>query len=312
MRAWITQATRGFLYAHTEALFRPAVYLWCLINFALMVPGHRQFWAPGNYIPPVEGFESYRYYFALDLLSDPVLNPFYGIAAALYGLLLVLGLMGKFPRVSAVGSFVLSAVFALRAHFIFDGGDRLMLYLLFYLSVVGLLKVPGSGPCVHLMRNLAFLSVKLQVCLVYATAGLAKFGGELWPRGEALYYALHADEYTHPWVRDLLGDQLVLLTLGTYSIVFFQLVFPVLVWNPRLRPWVVGFGTFVHLQIALVLGIASFGFALMVGYCAFYSNEEALSITSRLKALAQRRLDCVGALRRIPTRASTSRTVRIG
>ncbi len=312
MRAWLTQATGRFLYTNTEALLRKAVYLWCLLNFAFMLPGHREFWAPGNYIPPVEGFESYRYYFALDLLSHPALNPLYGIAAALYGVFLVLGLLGKFPKVSAVGSFVLSVVFVLRAHFIFDGGDRLMIYLLFYLCVVELLKVSWSGPCLHLMRNLAFLSVKLQVCLVYATAGLAKFGGELWPRGEALFYALHADEYTHPWARDLLGDQLILLTVGTYSVVLFQLAFPLLVWNSRLRPWVVGFGTLVHLQIALVLGIASFGFALMVGYSAFYSDEEALRISKRLKAMAQRRLDCVGALRRIPTSASTRRMVSSG
>ena len=109
--------------------------------------------------------------------------------------------------------------------------------------------------------------------MMYLISGLSKVGGELWQNGTALYYTLQVDEYTHPFAKDLVSRYPILTVLGSYTTLLYQVMFPWLVWNKRVRPWLLSIGSCIHLQISLVMGLFMFGFAIAVAYLSF-SNEK--------------------------------------
>ncbi|MDC0711061.1 HTTM domain-containing protein [Stigmatella sp. ncwal1] len=273
---WALQLASAPLYAGAERLVRRLVYLWCLLSMGAMLPAADQIWGPGAYALPIAQAREYRLLFDLDLLSRPALAPFYRWFITAYLLALVLGLLGKAPRLLSLLIMGLHHVLQLKAHALADGGDNLMSQFLVYLAVCAW-AAPHPTAGAHVVRNLGFLCLRIQLCVMYATAGLTKWSGTLWPEGQALYYVLSTDEYTLPFVKDWASHWPTVLALATYVTVFFQIAFPCLIWkDPARRPMMV-LGALIHLQIALVMGLMTFGLAMVISYTVFYTEREALA-----------------------------------
>ena len=277
--------TERFEHNKAEALLRTAVFAWCLVSTVVMLPVADRIWGPNAYITPARltalgAMEGHRILFELDLLNTPTFARHYALFLGAYLFFVTLGLLGKGLRVVPLVVLALFHVLMLKANAVEDGGDRLMTQLLFYLALSSLFRGVGS-PLGNVVRNLSFFSIRVQLCVVYATAALSKLTGRLWPGGEALYYVFHTDEYTWPWIRDLMGNSGALMALSTYAVLLFQLSFPFLIWRNPTRRILMFVGTFLHLQIAIFLGIVSFGFAMIVGYLAFYTEDEAERLAAR-------------------------------
>ena len=78
-----------------------------------------------------------------------------------------------------------------------------------------------------------------------------------------------------------LFDQRVLLNLFTWATLAFEATFFVLVWNRRLRPWVIGIGVALHLGIDVFLDIGFFSIAIYLAYLAFVPDESANKLVGR-------------------------------
>ena len=174
-----------------------------------------------------------------------------------------------------------------------DGGDNLMSLLLFYNMIVN---SDQLSPAFNFFSNLGIMSGKLQIALVYLVAGLTKVTGHLWTTGTALYYALNVDIFTHPLMKDFVNTNVLISTIGSYSILLFQISFPFMVWNSKLKRIYLLAGTFLHLGILFGMGLTTFGCAMIISYFAFYSNQEAKLILTRLEKLLNTRINLLTLL----------------
>jgi hypothetical protein len=143
---------------------------------------------------------------------------------------------------------------------------------------------------------------------VYIVAGLGKVSGTLWQNGTALYYTLSVDDFSTPFVRNIVAHYPIVSVVGSYVTLGYQLAFPWLIWNRRARPWLMSLGTFIHLQISLVMGLFSFGLAVMTSYVVFFTDARSASVLSRAasmrSALSDRVAGLAGVLVRRPKAAT--------
>lgn len=300
VRQLIDRATESRTHPSTIRLFRRVIYGWFLLSALLLAPAAGEFWGPHSLIP-LHPFPESR---VLHLLALPSVAPHYTLVLAIHIGLLLLGLTCRWPRAVSVLIYVSAMNLNNRAWITLDGGDNLMQLMLLYLIFMDPSPfVAGARPRYfsNALTNAAFLIARLQVVAVYLVAGLGKIDGELWQNGTALYYTLSVDDFTLPFVRDLVAHHPFFSVAGTYATLAYQVSFPWLIWNRRVRPYLMTFGTFLHLQIALVMGLFSFGLAVMASYAIFFTDERSAAVLERCRSIGSRGLSAMRAMR--PARA---------
>lgn len=259
-------------------LLRKAVYCWCLVNTLILLPDAAEFWSSSALTPtmPPEVIQQQVW---SHLLSLPQFQNLYGYFIAAQIVLLIAGMACIFPRIVSILIYFVTINIDNRVYVILDGGNNLIHLFLLYFILIDPSKNTGRPASNFLSRmsnaftNLSLLMCQLQVVMMYLISGLSKVGGELWQNGTALYYTLQVDEYTHPFAKDLVSRYPILTVLGSYTTLLYQVTFPWLVWNKKVRPWLLSIGSCIHLQISLVMGLFMFGFAIAVAYLSF-SNEK--------------------------------------
>jgi hypothetical protein len=68
-------------------------------------------------------------------------------------------------------------------------------------------------------------------------------------------------------------------------VLFWEIYFPVLVWQPKVRKPMLFFGVLLHIGIFLFMNLPSFGFMMISLYVLFLKKAELLRAGERLKAL---------------------------
>ncbi len=288
--AAVDALTESRTHPHTIRLFRRVIYGWYLLSMLTLLPAAREFWGPDSLIPTTPE----RPIPLLQLLDLDAVRPAYLLFVFAEIALLILGMTCRWPRVTALLIYIVSMNLNNRAWVILDGGDNLMQIMLIYLIFMDP-SLPGAGARGGVLRyannavtNAVFLIARLQVIAVYVVAGLAKVDGELWQNGTAIYYTLSVDDFSLPAVRSFVADYPLFAVIATYVTLFYQLSFPWLIWNRRIRPWLMSLGTAIHLQIALVMGLFTFGFAVMASYVVFFTDARSAAVLERVASWRRR------------------------
>jgi hypothetical protein len=261
-------------------LLRKAVYTWCLVNVLILLPDAREFWSPSALTPamPPEIIDAQKW---SHLLSLPLFQDKYLYFIAAQIMLLVAGIACIYPRIMSILIYFFTINIDNRVYVILDGGNNLIhLFLIYFILIDPSRKKEELNPRLmqrmsNAFTNLAFLMCQLQVVMMYLISGLSKVGGVLWQNGTALYYTLQVDEYTHPFAKSLISRYAILTVLGSYLTLIYQVAFPWLVWNKKVRPWLLTIGSMIHLQISFVMGLFMFGFAIAVAYLSFATEPFA-------------------------------------
>lgn len=129
----------------------------------------------------------------------------------------------------------------------------------------------------------AMRMLQIQVSIIYLAAVWAKLQGEPWRNGTAVSFALRMlDQLRAPSPELIAGSGLLTewLTFGTLLI---ELSVGILVWNRKLRPWVLGAGALLHLGIEVFIMIGFFSFAMWALYLAFLSPDWTERTVLRLR-----------------------------
>lgn len=132
--------------------------------------------------------------------------------------------------------------------------------------------VGSSLPRVSVSANLGLRLIQLHLCLIYASAGLAKLQGTPWWDGSALAMLLGNSDF-RPFDLDFLANFPALLQLGTHLTIALELLYPILIWFRGWRPWVLAGALGMHVGIALSMGLTEFSLAMVVGNLAFVPSE---------------------------------------
>ncbi len=213
--------------------------------------------------------------------SGAVLIAFY----AVFVVAVVCLLVGLHTRLAALAVFCGLVSFTRRNPFVLNSGDLLLRVTAFYL----LLAPAGSALSVDRWRTVRreggdfwefpgramwpMRLMQVQLSVVYLSTLWAKTAGTTWADGTAVSYALRVGFLNRFPVPDVLTSSLLISNLLTYATLATELALGILVWNRRLRPWVLGLGVAFHLAIDYAIRVGFFSYAIFVLYIAFVPPE---------------------------------------
>lgn len=291
-------------------------------------PHRNEIWGPGSPWTPALARELFHQtgWFSLLTLSDS--QVYFQLMYALAVLVCALFALGWQTRMLSIMFTLIVVSFHGRAIFMGDGGDNLLVLMAIYLAFTacgrrwsldswwlrrrgsrpGTAAQPASAPdavapltgwqqaalvrraLVTVLHNCAMLVIAVEMCYVYGTAGLFKVQGNLWQNGTALYYVMHLDYFrAWPALSDFVGSHLFVITIVSYLTVLVQILFPVALFNRKLKYVFLVMLLGMHLGIMVLLGLPVFSAAMIVGDAVFLPDRFFLAL-GRIGSAARRRL----------------------
>jgi hypothetical protein len=118
--------------------------------------------------------------------------------------------------------------------------------------------------------------IQVHLAMFCAMMGLSKLYGDSWWDGNAIWILLAQTQSRPLNLTALRGAGQAgeyLLNFWTHATVYFELAFPVLIWNRRTRPLLVIVGAVIWTALILATGNVLFGLALIVASAAFLPTE---------------------------------------
>ena len=190
--------------------------------------------------------------------------------------------IGVSPRMASLVVLLGLIAFERRNPFVLNSGDILLrvmaVYLVFAPSGESLSwerwrRDPSTFWEFPKRAPWAMRMLQVQVSILYLAAVWAKLQGDPWRDGTAVSYALRMlDQLRAPSLEIVAANGLVTewLTFGTLLI---ELLIAILVWNRRLRPWVLGAGALLHLGIEVFIMVGFFSVGMWVLYLVFLTPD---------------------------------------
>jgi hypothetical protein len=192
-------------------------------------------------------------------------------------LLLTLGIGGRILNIFA---WILQIAFLQRNYSVAFGADVIGSIFLLYLC--------GTQSCAEfsllkrhkkvssdILTNLFVRLIQVQLCIIYAFTGFEKLKGSSWWDGSALWTVFANSQMViadlswlrfFPWV--IIGF--------TFLTILFEIYFPVLIWTPRMRYFLMLCGIFFHIGIGVIMGLWGFALVMLAPYFLFLFNYEDL------------------------------------
>jgi hypothetical protein len=201
-----------------------------------------------------------------------------GVAAAL------LLLFGIYSRFACAATFVLLLTFVHRAPMLTGPLETVLAFLLLYLMLgpcgaawsIDAWRAAKAGRGTTAPSWTANLSLRLiqvhEAGLIWLVA-CSMLGSRYWWDGTAIW-ALEAQTLSRPIDLSWLRSMPKLVNAWTHLFVVTNLLFPILVWKPLLRPLVVGAGAVAWLLMLPLTGQVLYIAAMITAMCAFLGTEE--------------------------------------
>jgi hypothetical protein len=122
--------------------------------------------------------------------------------------------------------------------------------------------------------------IQVHLTLLYAMMAIGKLSSDVWWSGEAMWWLIAKTEsrlVDFTWLH-----RFPLLVNGlTNAVMFYQLSFPVLIWNRLARPLVLGLGVLVWGFLALATGMVPFALMMLVASLAFVPGSTIRALLPR-------------------------------
>ncbi|MBJ8346150.1 HTTM domain-containing protein [Antrihabitans sp. YC2-6] len=193
--------------------------------------------------------------------------------------------VGWHSRIAALIVFVCVLSFQRQNIYVFNSGDVLIRLeaLFLFLGPCGAAlsldrrRTAGSFWSAQLRAPYALRLMQIQLSLVYVVTVHDKLTGLTWNEGSAVSYALRQADLANIAAPEWLTMNAMLMNFATWGALAIELALGILIWNRRLRPWVILAGVVLHLSILVGLAVAFFSFAIFVLYIAFIPPETAES-----------------------------------
>jgi hypothetical protein len=203
-------------------------------------------------------------------------------------------MIGWHSRLAALAVFVLIVSFEHRNVWVFNSGDLAVRIEALFLAIspcgaaLSLDQVRGTGKFWSAQQRSRWpvRLMQLQLSLIYLASAQAKLNGNAWPRGTAVSYALRLPDMLLLPMPHWLTNSALLMNALTWSTLVTELSVGILVWNRRLRPWVLAAGVVMHIMIMITIAVGFFTLAMFVLYLAFVPPEMVERLPRAAKDLA--------------------------
>ena len=203
-------------------------------------------------------------------------------------------MIGWHSRLAALGVFVLILSFEHRNPWVWNSGDLLVRLEALFLA----LSPCGAALSLDQRRRTGIFwsaqqrpqwpvrLMQLQLSLIYLASALSKVNGSAWPEGTAVSYALRLQDMLLIPTPHWFANNALLMNAVTWGTLAVELSVGILVWNRRLRPWVLAAGVVMHTMIMIAIAVGFFSVAMFVLYLAFVQPETAQRLPRSIKQMA--------------------------
>jgi hypothetical protein len=278
----IVSGWNRFWFEPTEtsslALFRIAFGLITVVWTATLIPNVSAFYGPNGILPSVPDRDPGEWGL-LAFSTNPVLTAVV-VAGTLVAAVAVT--VGVFTRVASIALWIGVVSLIQRNAYITNSGDGVLRDMAFLL----MLTPAGAALSVDRLRVAprrfwefparapwGLRLIQIQISVGYLSAALHKMSTDLWWDGSAVSYALRMDDIHRLHFADFVSESVALTGALTYGTMFVELALAVLIWNRRLRPWVLVLGIGLHLGIDSSIMVGYFSYLMLAGYLAFVPPE---------------------------------------
>jgi Vitamin K-dependent gamma-carboxylase len=200
--------------------------------------------------------------------------------------------IGLFSQLAAAVAFVALMSFERRNPYVFNSGDVLMRVIAFYLifaptsvslSVRRLLRDRGDFWAFPTRSAWPLRLLQVQFSAVYLFAVWAKVRGITWNNGTAVSIALRITDLQRFPVPSFITHSLLITNMLTFGTLVIELSLAILVWNRRLRPWVLLAGLSLHLGIEYSVRVGFFGVSILSMYLLWVPPERMEAVLLALR-----------------------------
>jgi hypothetical protein len=263
----------------TLALVRVVFGLVVLAWSLSLLPDLGTFFSSRGLLPKQPSLDSAGLWAPLSVSSDlvPVLAVYVAVVVAAICLIVGFG-----NRLASVIIWFGVVALTRRNPYVFNAGDAYLRVLAFYVMLMptgAALSVTRWQRARHRFwefprRSLwALRLLQVQVSIVYLTAFWDKLrSGPLWNDGTAMSFILRIKDVDRFGTPGFSTDSLP-INVMTYGTLAIELALGVLVWNRRLRPWVLSVGIAFHLAIDYSVRVGFFSLVAIVALLSFISPE---------------------------------------
>lgn len=116
--------------------------------------------------------------------------------------------------------------------------------------------------------NVSLRLIQVHGAALYAMIGLTKLYGDAWWSGEGVWLLL-AQTHSRPIDLSWLRSYPRVLNAWSHSILAYELLFPILIWNRLARPLMLALGVVLWLSLGLITGLVPYALAMLVVNRAF-------------------------------------------
>jgi hypothetical protein len=138
-----------------------------------------------------------------------------------------------------------------------------------------------------MLANLSLRLIQVHTAMFFLMMGLTKLNGEGWWTGIAIW-SLLAQTQSRPLDLSFFqrGGQVgeYFVNFWTHAVVYYELAFPVLIWNRHARPLLLGIGVVVWVSLVLASGLLLFGLTMIAATAAFVPAETYRALFARSAA----------------------------
>lgn len=192
-------------------------------------------------------------------------------------------MVGFFTRTMSALAYVLHLFFIFRNPTIMFGVDMIGTFFFLYLVFAdsgAVLSVDawraaraGKPQRAHgWLSHIAFRLMQVQLCVIYAFAGLEKLKGTRWWDGSAIWDIFSMGSMQR-WDFSFVAHVPVVIAIATYVVLFWEIYFPVLVWHPVWKRYFLWGGLFMHIGIGLFMSLPAFAFLMVSIYALFLEGS---------------------------------------
>ena len=173
----------------------------------------------------------------------------------------VLGVIPVLPRVTIPGTLVVVLCYVHRAALVTGQLEAVMSILLLYLAIGALcFDYRTSQP--HWLANVITRLLQIHLCGFYLMIVATKLGTPIWWTGDATWYLLTDAQHRLVDLSYLTNFNLVINGV-THLWLFLEVLFPILVWHPRLRPLMLVLSGITWIGTACVTGLVGYALLMM-------------------------------------------------
>jgi hypothetical protein len=140
-----------------------------------------------------------------------------------------------------------------------------------------------AGPAPLISANFVTRLIQIHFCFIYLAAGMSKLKGQTWWNHTAMWMTIANPEFSpinfplYQWWLQFMSSSRPLMeafmTFGVAFTLFMEIGLPFLVWNPKLRPWMVLGGVMLHAGIGAFMGLTLFSLFMMTLLLSYIPPE---------------------------------------